>query len=84
MILQGYRLKVRVTLRGEDPQVESVLVRDSLSSNLIAEGLRIVAPYHTTGLSRHTHRLDYILAHTNPIKQLRQDVELLLKPVCRC
>ena len=54
MSFQGTRHQVRVTLGAEDPQVESVPVREPFSSYTEAIGRRRVTPECATGLVRNT------------------------------
>ena len=75
--------KAHITLRSDELLMESLTVSKTLCHNPEAVGLRIVPPYFTIGLSRHTHHLYHSGAHTKPAKQIRQDGKCLMYPCLR-
>ena len=82
MGFQVPRHQVYIVLRAADPLADYLPVSETLYRHLEAVGLQKVAPYHTTGLTHHTHHLAHIGVNPNMVKQLCQDAECPLYPGC--
>ena len=82
MSFQGLRRQVRIAIGATDLQMYSLLVSESLSCCPEDVGLRVVAPYHVTGLELHTCCLSHIGVQPNLVKQLCQDIKLPFYTFC--